>query len=48
MTGGDCQQLAHQALQMLLNGVQMFFWQAQAFVALEPEPDHAAEMLFLL
>ena len=46
MTGGDCQQLTHPALQMLLNGLQMFFRQAQAFVALEPEPDHAAELLF--
>ena len=44
MTGGDCQQLAHPALQMLLNGLQMFFRQVEAFVALEPEPDHTAEV----
>ena len=48
MTGGDCQQLTHPALQMLLNGLQMFFRQVNAFMALKPEPDHSAELLFLL
>ena len=48
MTGGDCQQLSHPALQMLLNSLQMFFRQVNAFMALEPEPDHAAELLCLL
>ena len=40
VTGWDCHQLVPPDFQLLFNSLQMFVWQVEAFVALEPESEH--------
>ena len=45
---GDGKELSYPALQVLLNGLQVFLRQIEAFMPFESEADHPPKLLFLL